>query len=212
MMRKIAVCLLTAALFGGAAPPSFAKGHHARHAGAAAKTGGRLGKGARPGVAPVKAGDRGTPGVDEMTAPPVPHQPLPGLARTHNGSAGVKIVPPGKTAAPRVPSASPVVVRNAIGQPVVPRVSALPNSPHPLLPPAAAAGPTAIARPANSWSRPAGINSSAPPPHPITTAGMSSRSTIDGASLIRPAHSLTILGGPAKTRTGVDGTTIRPKH
>lgn len=48
--------------------------------------------------------------------------------------------------------------------------------------------------------------------HPLASADISSRGRIDSTGLIRPTVHPTAIGGPAKMVTGIDGTTIRPKH
>jgi hypothetical protein len=38
------------------------------------------------------------------------------------------------------------------------------------------------------------------------------RGTINGTNLARPGFGPSSIGGPARPNTGINGTTIRPKH
>jgi hypothetical protein len=49
------------------------------------------------------------------------------------------------------------------------------------------------------------------PAHPIASATFADRSKIDGGHLIRSTVT-SGLGGPAKSVTGINGTTMRPKY
>jgi hypothetical protein len=83
--------------------------------------------------------------------------------------------------------------------------------------PASPASATSVAKPvgaiAHAISAPVGA-----PSHglqsvsPSAGAGIADRGRIDGTHLIRPAPALAVLGGPARTVAGINGTTMRPKH
>ncbi len=119
-------------------------------------------------------------------------------------TAGVKSKIPQVSHNPTVTAPPNTVTRNAIGTPVTvhgPAASAasglggehLPNAP-------AALGPGA---------KPATLP--VQHPMPVATAGPAASGKIGGINLIRPAQAPAGLGGPAKPRGGINGSTMRLK-
>jgi hypothetical protein len=79
------------------------------------------------------------------------------------------------------------------------------------------AGPSAIGGAAKAAVGNAAVGSSGaklanPGASPIATTTAINRATINGTGLARPGSGPGIVGGPAKTVAGINGTSIRPKH
>jgi hypothetical protein len=176
-----------------------AKGAHAQHTGASAK---------RANSVHTKPAE----GIDtSVTVLP----PRGSFSRVkQNSSASLKIVrPENSTRRSNVTGAitSPFA-RNAIGQPVKSK-NLTANAPH--LAPSLQA-PGTVANHGLPVSRPASpvlpLNVGRANVHPTTTASNLSNGRIDGARLIRPSVSPVGVGGPARARNGINGTTVQTKH
>jgi hypothetical protein len=109
------------------------------------------------------------------------------------------------------PGAIGGVARNAIGLPVTNRAGA---------PPAAQmSGPNSSGVAAGSVvggmaaatdvSGPKLVHQNA---GPIATAAVTNRANISGIGLARPGYGPGVIGGPAKVVSGINGTSLRPKH
>ena len=188
--------IIIALLFGLIAnQPGLAKEVHAAHTGASAK-----------GTNSVRAKPAETIDTSVTVQPP-----RGGLQR--NSNASLKIVKPENLARRRsnVSAAiTPPVVRNAIGQRVQPKMVDAPR----LVPSLQA--PATVARGAGRIPSPGSpirsLNVGNANVHPTVTASISSKSRIDGAHLIRPSFAPLGVGGPARARSGINGTTVQTKH
>jgi hypothetical protein len=98
-------------------------------------------------------------------------------------------------------------VRNAIGVPATRQGVAAGNNAH------VGPAPQRLAAPSSGIGAVAISTGArlAPDPRP-SVAGISSHARIDMSGPIRPAVTLTGLGGPAKAIAGINGTTFRPKR
>ena len=191
--------IIIALLFGLMAnQPGLAKEVHAAHTGASAK-----------GTNSVHAKPAETIDTSVTVLPR-----RGGFARSQrNSNASLKIVKPENLARRRsnVSAAiTPPVVRNAIGQRVQPKMVDAPR-----LAPSVQA-PATVARGAGripSLGSPIrSLNVGNANVHPTVTASISSKSRIDGAHLIRPSFAPLGVGGPARARSGINGTTVQTKH
>jgi hypothetical protein len=139
-----------------------------------------------------------------MLAPAVPQMPRPS-ARDRLFRL-MQTARPKLPARPRPPSqvAPTGPMRNAIGIRIDP-AAATPTTmmahwgQRPLRP--ATAGTVVAAPPAlgNAW-------------HPGAAPVSSARGGLNGTTLVRVGSGAPVIGGPAKTVTGINGTTLRPKH
>jgi hypothetical protein len=204
---RLRLVLPTIVLLMLAANPCFAKDNHAQHgARASATSNSASGKGA--------TGANSTPSkanipidAEAIVAPPVlpPH----GVAQQQIRiiSPRVKTVGPGNAShgqAGAMTVATPIV-RNAIGQPVTPPKNF------------AAAQPPALALTRSSAVSPPLVHGGTTVP-PVSSAARvnlanaGNRDSINGATVIRPATGPSVIGGPARTRYGLNGTTVQNKR
>jgi hypothetical protein len=190
--------IIIALLYGLIANQGLAKEVHAAHTGASAK-----------GTNSVHAKPAETIDTSVTVLPR-----RGGFARSQrNSNASLKIVKPENLARRRsnVSAAiTPPVVRNAIGQRVQPKMVDAPR-----LAPSVQA-PATVARGAGRIPSPGSpihsLNVGSANVHPTVTASISSKSRIDGARLIRPSFAPLGVGGPARARSGINGTTVQTKH
>jgi hypothetical protein len=189
-----------ALLFGLVAnQPVLAKGAHAQHKGGSAK-----------GTVSVHTQPAQTIDTSVTVQPP-----RRGFARDQrNSNASLKIVKPENL--PRRPNVTPAikppVVRNAIGQPVKSKsviVDTLRLAPAAQTPGTIVKGAVGIPSPA-SPIRPSHLGGTSV--HPTVTASISSKGRIDGGRLIRPSVTSLGIGGPARPNSGINGTTVQPRH
>jgi hypothetical protein len=189
-------CLIATALCGLAAmQPASAKA--TRHRGAAAA----VTHHAPPGKSASRASHDPGEGATTLSPP----TPPPDIIR---GAKPTKLVVPGSLQdrrVRRVESPNPPT-RNTIGIAVVPQAKSGQGEDHlgsvvPTVPP-----------PASGVSRGSGLAVPATGKLNVPTASLSTRGKIDGATLIRPALTPSGIGGAAKTLSGINGTTIRPKR
>jgi hypothetical protein len=141
-------------------------------------------------------------------------QPLRGgFARDQRKSnASFKIVKPDLTRRHSNVSAAikPPVVRNAIGQLAQPKIVDAPRLAPSLQAPATVAkGAAPIPSPGSPIRS---LNVGNANVHPTVTASISSKGRIDGAHLIRPSLAPLGVGGPARARSGINGTMVQTKH
>jgi hypothetical protein len=192
---KIGIALL----FGLVAnQPGLAKGVHVAHTGASAKGTNSV------HIKPAETIDT------SVTVQP----PRGGFARDQRKStASFKIVKPEILMRRRsnVSAAiKPPVVRNAIGQLVQPKMVDAPRlAPSSQAPATVAKGAARISSPSSPIRS---LNVGNANVHPTVTASVSSKSRIDGAHLIRPSLAPLGVGGPARARSGINGTMVQTKH
>jgi hypothetical protein len=149
--------------------------------------------------------------VGEAAAPP---RPGASPDKTRDANTGLKMTVPKNLPVRRVfvPLPSNPVARNAIGLPVA-HDNRMGEAERARAAASTAAAPVrGIANPVNSAGGPGGPAIGRASPRPMVGASNPSLSTINGANLIRPAVTVSSLGGPAKGTTGIDGTAWRPKH
>jgi hypothetical protein len=188
-----------------AANPCFAKDGHAQHGARAGTTNnGASGKGAS-GAHPAPSKANVPLDAEAIVAPPVlpPHGVTQQQIRTIN--------PSGKTLANPVSRATLgattiPAVRNAIGQPVV---SAQPHPAPAVQGPGAA--PPQIFRGVPAAAAPA-VSSNLGHSQPVNVTALANRSSINGASVIRPSAAPVGIGGPARPANGINGTAVQSKH
>ena len=195
----------TAALFGAfMAQPGVAKeprAHHSATAGKDARSGAKAGNAKAGGGANANGEQHATaPPGDSLDAGVTVLTPRAGNAgdRIHNPDVSVKVAKPVNSQVRGLGASTPIV-RNAIGAPVSGHANAPAGANH--------FGATAQAPGAPS----AGLTVVRQPIHPLASAALADRGKIDGGHLIRPTVT-SGLGGPAKSVTGINGTTIRPKY
>ena len=197
-MTRLKVILTALLLFFAAETSCFAKsahghgrsGHGHPHVSGGANSKAKPAKGSTPAISPAKDS------TDTFVTPP--QRPL------GDKTLKPKLVMPGPPAGRTpLPQATPVV-RNAIGQPVIPREKPL----------AGAKGGPATPEQALRGSGPGAASGPAPPPKgsPSAAATAGSANRIDGTSVFRPSLSVSGLGGPAKVAAGINGTTLRRKR
>jgi hypothetical protein len=195
------VVLFAAALFGAfAAQPGIAKEPRAHHT---ATTGKNAKSGAKAANAKAGEGANAKAPSDSLDAGVTVLTPRAGNAadKIRNPVVNVKVAKPVNSQVRGVGMSTPIkpVVRNAIGAPVSEHVNA----------PAGANHFGVTAQLAGTPS--AGLTIVRQPAHPIASATLADRGKIDGGHLIRPTVT-SGLGGPAKSVTGINGTTMRPKY
>jgi hypothetical protein len=201
------IFLITVPLAAAAIQPGFARDSNvhgtSKHASHAMKDANRKTNNAKGGISVE------TPAKDTSGGPNVaPPHPALTMDKSRSLDANPKINSPVTPPVRRVmvPESSPLV-RNSIGQPVVPHDS------RPIG--ADRVGP-AIQGPAPHQS--SGSTQTGGPslpreiPHPVATASVPGRDKIDGTALIRPALAPSSLGGPAKVATGINGSNFRRKY
>ena len=187
-----------------ASQSGLAKGAHTQHTGASAK----------------RANPVHTKPTETMDTSVTVLPPRGGSARgKQNSNASLKIVQPGNlTRRSNVTAAiKPPVVRNAIGQPVMPksvtvdapRLAPSLQAPSLQAPGTVAKGDVRIPSPA-APIRPLNVGSTNV--HPTATASISSKGRIDGGRLIRPSVAPLGVGGPTRASNGINGTTVQTKH
>jgi hypothetical protein len=210
MPRKtgLKIVLFTAALFGAfAAQPSIAKEPRVHHT---ATTGKNSKSGVKTGNAKAREGANGegakhvtTPPGDSLDAGVTVLTPRAGNAadKTRNPGVSVKVAKPVNSQVRGVGASTPIkpIVRNAIGAPVSEQADAPAGANH--------LGSTAQVPVVPS----AGLTIVRQPVRPIANATIADRGKIDGSHLIRPTAP-SELGGPSKSVTGINGTTLRPKY
>ena len=210
MPRKtgLKIVLFTATLFGAfAAQPSIAKEprvHRTATTGKNAKSVAKAGNAeAGEGVNAKGAQHVTAPPGDSLDAGVTVLTPRTGNAadKTRNPGVSVKVAKPVSSQVRGVGMSTPIkpAVRNAIGAPVGEQVNA----------PAATNHFGATAQVPGTPS--AGLAIVRQPAHPIASAAFADRSKIDGGHLIRSTVT-SELGGPAKSVTGINSTTMRPKY
>jgi hypothetical protein len=204
-LRLILSSIVLAAL---AANPCFAKDGH---------SGGRVQHGARTSSA-SNAASGATPAPSKANAPIdskalVAPAVLPPRGVTQQP---IRVNPTVKTTNPAMSSRSQAGVtpitaptaRNAIGQPVAsPAPRNFPGA-QPLLPTLQRSG--AVSPP---------IVHAGPAAPPVSSgtarvniANATNRGSVNGATVIRPATSPSVIGGPAQARYGINGTTVQNRH
>ncbi|HEX4407181.1 MAG TPA: hypothetical protein VH206_00275 [Xanthobacteraceae bacterium] len=174
-----------------AAAPVFAKDAHLSHGhGSHHSVKATIGRSAGQ----VRGREALPPSVHEE--PVIEPAPEPRSAKTQ--SIVIRAKAPAKNETRRINSPTVSPGRNAIGMTVAPsHPASVSGGVHPKAPAVVSALPKATI---------------SAPPHPIVSASVGSPNKIGGASVIRPAASLSGLGGPAKTASGINGTTMRSKH
>jgi hypothetical protein len=215
-LRLVLSSIVLAAL---AANPCFAKDGHAHHgARASAANNGTSAKGAsgnrangnaaRGAISPAPSKVVVPIDAEAPVAPPVlpPRGVTQQQIRTINPSA--KTADPGNSGrrqAGATTIAAPTA-RNAIGQPVV-----LPKNFSSALPPSPALQRPGVVLPPTIHGGPV-----APPVSSGTThvdfANATNRGSVNGATVIRPATGPSVIGGPARARFGINGTTVQNRH
>jgi hypothetical protein len=209
-LRLVLLGIVLAAL---GANPCFAKDGHAQH-GARASTAnnGASGKGASgtgaSGTNPAPSKANVPIDAEAAVASPVlPH----GVTQQQ-----IRINPSVKTTNPGISSRRPAglapitapTVRNAIGQPVA--------SPAPRNFPGAQPPLPALQR-SGAVSPPIVHGGPAAPPVSsgtarVNIANATNRGSVNDATVIRPATSPAVIGGPAQARYGINGTTVQNRH
>jgi hypothetical protein len=213
MKMRLNFVLSTAVLLALAAnQPCFAKEGHSQHG---ARNNGVSGKGAiggnPSGANPAPSKPNVSIDAEGTVAPPV--LPPRGITQQHiqqirYSNSSAKVVNPANGSRGQVGAATPVAptVRNAIGQPVLPpknfagaQPAALPAPPAPgaVSPPVVHGGPAA------------------PPIASFGTGRVNvanNRGSVNGTTVIRPAVAPSVIGGPAKPHSGINGTTVQSKH
>jgi hypothetical protein len=207
-LRLVLSSIVLAAL---AANPCLAKDGHAHAVRASTANNGASGKGASgtdaSGTNPAPSKANVPIDAEAAVAPPV----LP----PHGAQQQIRINPSVKTTNPGISSHRPAgltpitapTARNAIGQAAVVSPKNLPDAQPPLpavrgagavSPPIIHGGPTAPP----VWSGTARVN----------VANGTNRGNVNGATVIRPATGPAVIGGPAQTRYGINGTTVQNRH
>ena len=214
-MRLVLSSIVLAAL---ASNPCFAKdGHshgHVQHGARAsaanngASGNGATGKGARGGIPSVNKA--GAPTDSEApVAPPV----LPPRGATQQQ---IRINPSVKTTNPGISLRRPAgltpitapTARNAIGQPVA---SSAPRNFPGAQPPLPALQRSGAVSPPIVHGGPAAPSVSSGAAH-VNVANTTNRSSVNGATVIRPATGPAVIGGPVQARYGINGTTVQNRH
>jgi hypothetical protein len=215
-MRLRLVLSIVALLALVAGQPCFAKEWHAQH-------------GPRPSASNSGAGGKGASSANPMqskanvpidaegtVAPPVlpPHRPLQQPGRDVNQT--IKIVTPANTARGQAGALAAPTTRNAIGQPVAPPKNFVGAQPPVLalqkpgtVPPTLHGAPTA---PPVVSSSAANAANAANAGTPSANATLSNHGSVNGATVIQPATTPSVIGGPARPRYGINGTTVQKKH
>jgi hypothetical protein len=210
ILRLCAIAVLAASI----AQPSFAKAHRPGSgkpgAGeAVSKSGSRKGtKASLPPQIGTYAKSKG--GVE----PPGQEPPVPdfisnkGPGKSPSGETGIKPKPPDVAHRQPTPGPATTTTRNAIGVPVVPNQALLASGGEhvPTLP-----GTNNLSRgpSLNSGGLPAGHQSQ------IAIDPTVGAAKISRSASIRPRNvplSPAVVGGPAKSALGINGTILRPKH
>jgi hypothetical protein len=194
-----------------AANPCFAKDGHAQHgARAGTANNGASGKGAS-GAHPAPSKANVPLDAEAIVAPPVlpPHGVTQQQIRTINPSGKTPANPVSRATlgATTIPA-----VRNAIGQPVVSPKNFGSAQPHPA--PAVqgpGAAPPQIFRGVPAAAAPA-VSSNLGHSQPVNVTALANRSSINGASVIRPSAAPVGIGGPARPANGINGTAVQSKH
>jgi hypothetical protein len=209
-LRLVLSSIVLAAL---AAHPCPAKDGHAHAVRASTANNGASGKGAS-GTGPSgtnPAPSKANVPIDAEVAVAPPVLPPHGVTQQQ-----IRINPSVKTTNPGISSRRPAglmpitapTARNAIGQPVV--------SPSPRNFPGAQPPLPALQR-SGAVSPPIIHGGAAPPPvssgaaH-VNVANATNRSSVNGASVIRPATGPAGIGGPVQARYGINGTTVQNRH
>jgi hypothetical protein len=207
-LRLVLSSIVLAAL---AANPCFAKDGHAQHGPrAGTANNGASGKGASgtgaSGTNPAPSKANVPIDAEAAVAPPV----LPPHGVTQQQ---IRINPSVKTTNPGISSRrpaglTPITARNAIGQPAV--------SPAPRNFPGAQPPLPALQR-SGAVSPPIVHGGPAAPPVSsgtarVNIANATNRGSFNGATVIRPATSPSVIGGPAQARYGINGTTVQNRH
>jgi hypothetical protein len=208
-LRLVLSSIVLAAL---AAHPCLAKDGHAHAVRASTANNGASGKGASGtganGTNPAPSKANVPIDAEAAVAPPV----LPPRGVTQQQ---IRINPSAKTTNPGISSRRPAgltpitapTARNAIGQPVVspsprnfPGAQPLPalQGPGAVSPPIVHGGPAAP--PVSSGTA------------RVNVANRTNRGNVSGATVIRPATSPSVIGGPAQARYGINGTTVQNRH
>lgn len=204
--RGLKFLLIAAALFGFfAAQTVVAKEPHTHHT-ASGKNTKPVAKGDKAKTNRAKSGEgastksgspANTPSSESTDTVPVPH--AKGMDKAHIPSLSVKVAKPVNPLTRDIGTAVPVkpVTHNAIGEPITERVSTTGGESH---------LSAAVQLPGTS-----AVGLAHQPLHPIANPITPDRGKVDGSHLIRTTAT-SELGGPAKSVTGINGTTIRPKY
>jgi hypothetical protein len=215
MKMRLRFALSIAVLLALAAnQPSLAKGAHPQHGGRGSATNnGASGKGAS-GANPPAAKARVPIDAKEATvAPPVlpPHRPMPQPNR--NANQNPRIVTPGNAARSQARGAITPTSRNAIGQPIVQSKALAVTQPHPA-PAVQAPGavPPQIFRGEPSTTAPTVSSNLGQPQAAAHVTGLGTRSSVNGAAVIRPSTTAAGIGGPVRPANGINGTVVQSKH
>jgi len=198
-LRLVLSSVLLAAL---AANPCFAKDGHAHHgarAGVANSVGSGIDRNDASAADPAPSKADAPINAEAPVAPPV----LPPRGVTQQQIRSIN--PDVKTANPGILSRSqagapPITaptVRNAIGQP--PAVSSALGASGATSLPILHAGPAAPPFISSGASR-------------LYVSSATNRGSINGATVIRPTTSPSIIGGPARALYGINGTTVQNRH
>jgi hypothetical protein len=189
-----------------------AKEAHAQHGGRTSATNnGVSGKGAS-GANPAKASVP-IDAKETTVAPPVlpPHRSM--LQPNRNANQNPRIVTPRNAARSQADGAITPTSRNAIGQPIVQLKALAVTQPHPV-PAMRAPGavPLQNFRAAPSTTAPTVSTNLGQPHAAANVTALGTRSSVNGAAVIRPSTTAAGIGGPVRPANGINGTSVQSKH